>query len=64
MEGVLEGDKVGWNDSAALGADEILGVSLGLALGEAETLGFSEGKEECVLDNEGDPEGTAADKLG
>ena len=43
------GDRVGRIDGVVLGEDDILGVSLGLALGESlgdgDTLGFSEGGE-------------------
>ena len=42
----------------------MLGDSLERALGDADTLGFSEGEELGAFDNEGAPEGTADDKLG
>ncbi len=46
--------------------DERLGVSLGRALGDIDTLGSPEGGERELdgVDNEGAPEGTADDTLG
>jgi len=47
-EGAPEGsadDRLGWTDGVVLGDDDILGDSLGLALGCGETLGFQEGEE-------------------
>ena len=43
----------------------VLGISLGPALGHVDTLGVSDGEELGAFDNnEGDPEGTADEKLG
>ena len=78
-EGTVD-DTVGCTNGDVLGADEALGESLRIALGDADTLGFPEGEELGAfdndgalegmaeelgaIDNDGALEGTAVDKLG